>query len=746
MIRIERVSRRGFLEGLFSAGALILSVRVLPAAESEADAAAFHPSVYLGIDTDGTVRIVAHRSEMGTGVKTSLPMIVAEELDADWKRVKVEQAVGDPKYGSQNTDGSASIRDFYEAMREAGATGRLMLERAAAGMWGVSPGECKAELHTVVSAKGGKKAGFGELAALAAKQAVPAKSELRFKNKSEYRYVGKGVPIVDIDDIVTGRAMFGQDAAMPGMLYASIERCPVIGGAVKGVDDTATLKVSGVRQTVAIDPFKPPCGFQPLGGIAVIADNTWAAMQGRKKLKVEWDLGANASYDSAAFRREMSETARKPGKVLRNAGDVEKAFVGAAKVHEAEYYTPLLSHAPMEPPAAVAHFRDGKVETWTATQNPQAVQETVAAAVGIKKEDVLCHVTLLGGGFGRKSKPDYVAEAAVLSKKAGRPVKVVWSREDDIQFDYYHSTAAMYLKAGLDKSGKPVAWLNRSVFPTISSTFVNGAEYGGDGEMAMGWTDVPFAIPNIRTENGAAKNHVRIGWLRSVANIYHVFGVQSFMHELAHEAGQDPLEYWLKALGPDRRLDFSAQGVKDWNYSNPVEKYPFETARLRRVMELAAERGGYAKFKSGGGRGMAVVAHRSFLCYVAAAVQVEVDHNGQVTIPRVDYAVDAGRIIHPERVRNQFEGAAVFGVSAAMMGEVTATNGRIVQSNFHNYPVARIHQAPREVHVHLVASDAIPVGTGEPGVPPIAPALCNAIFAATGKRARELPVKRVRMV
>jgi isoquinoline 1-oxidoreductase beta subunit len=425
--------------------------------------------------------------------------------------------------------------------------------------------------------------------------------------------------------------------------------------------------------------------------------------------------------------------------VARDVGDVDKAFAGAAKTHEAEYYTPLLAHAAMEPPAAVAEFKNGKVEVWTCTQNPQAVQDTVAAAVGIKPEDVACHVTLLGGGFGRKSKPDYAAEAAVLSKKVGKPVKVVWTREDDVQFDFYHSTAALYMKAAVDATGKPIAWLQRSVFPPIFSTFDSKTTYG-DLEMTMGWNDVPFDIPNHRAENGPATPPVRIGWMRSVANVYHAFAVQSFLDELAAAANRDRVEYYLDVLGPNRIVELGP------SFAETAKQYPLDTARLRRVVETVADKAGWASKKSSPGHGYGFAAHWSFLTYVAAVVEVKVDAEGKVSIPRVDIALDTGKVIYPDRVRSQFEGAAVFGTSIAMMGEITAKDGRIQQSNFNNYPVARMPEAPFETHVHIVESDAPPAGVGEPGVPVMAPAISNAIFAATGKRIRELPIRRTKLV
>jgi isoquinoline 1-oxidoreductase beta subunit len=754
MSRIRNLSRRGFLQGVVSTGAFVLGIRLVPEAlwadaPGPADplsGTAFHPNVFVGLEPDGTVVIVAARSEMGTGSRTSLPAIVADEMEADWSRVRVEQAIGDAKYGEQDTDGSHSVRSFFGVMREAGASARTMLVQAGAEQWNVPVSECEASLHTVIHKPSGRSAGYGTLAAAAAKLPVPAKESLKLKPRSAWRYIGKDASFYDLESICTGKPLYGMDAQVDGMVYASIEHPPVLGGKVASCDDKDALKLPGVRQTVTIDPFKPPHHFQPLGGVAVIADNTWAAFQGRQKLKIDWDNGPNAVYDSKAFRKEMEDTARKPCKVALNRGDVDAEFGKGGKVLEAEYYVPHLAHASMEPPVALAHYRDGKVEAWAPTQDPQAVQETVGKVLGIPKENVICHVTLLGGGFGRKSKPDYVAEAAVLSKKVGRPVKVVWTREDDIKFGYYHSVAAMYLKAALGENGMPTAWLQRSVFPPIGSTFELNKTYGDGGELGMGWTDIPFAVANLRAENGPATAHVRIGWFRSVANIYHGFAVQSFADELAHAAGRDSLEYLLALIGPDRVIEKKALPADYDNMGGAYDDYPIDTARLRRVTEIAAEQAGWGKRKLQPGQGMGIAVHRSFLTYVATVVQVQMDDKGKVHIGRVDTAADLGLIVSPANVRNQFEGAAVFGTSLALCSEITASGGAIDQSNFQDYRLCRINETPAEIHVHLVESDAPPAGAGEPGVPPFAPALCNAIFAATGRRIRELPLTRSNLV
>jgi isoquinoline 1-oxidoreductase beta subunit len=749
MSTLTNVSRRGFLQGILSTGALVLSVRLVPhlwaadvPAGSGAEHSVLHPGVWLGVDVDGTVYIVAHRSEMGTTSRTSLPLVLAEELDADWSRVKLQQAIGDARYGSQDTDGSHSIREFYEPMRQAGATARLMMVRAAAQRWGVPESECTTEPHVVVHKARGKRAGYGELAAAASKLPLPAKEELKFKPAAEWRYVGKGQASYDLEDICTGKAKFGMDAHVDGMVYASIERPPVLGGKLKSYDDKAALRVKGVKQTVTIDTFTPPHHFQPLGGIAVIADNTWSAMKGRKQLKPVWDNGPHAVYNSDQYKKDLQAAARKPGKAARNQGDVDAAFAQGGKIIEAEYYVPHLAHASMEPPVALADYREGKVSVWASTQNPQAVQQVISEKLGIPKESVTCYVPLLGGGFGRKSKPDYASEAAILSKAVGRPVKVVWSREDDIRFDYFHTVSAMYMKASLGADGLPTAWLQRSVFPSISSTFdVNGIA-AGPGELQQGWTDLPFNIPNLRAENSGAAAHVRIGWLRSVANIYHAFAAQSFANECAHAAGRDSLDYLLALIGPPRIVDVKSSAPEYPNYGGSFEAYPIDTARYRRVIELAAEKSGWGKRKPGKGQGMGIAVHRSFLTYVATVVQVEVDDQGELRIPQVDTAVDAGLVVNPDAARAQFEGAAVFATSLARFGEITATNGVIDQSNFDGYPVSRMNEAPYRTNVHIVESSAPPAGVGEPGVPPFAPALCNAIFAATGKRVRDLPLSR----
>ena len=742
MNSIENVSRRGFLKVGIAAGSFVLAARVIPAPLWADEAkAVFNHDLFLSIAPDDTVTIIASRSEMGCGSRTGVPLVLADELDADWSKVKIEQAIGDAKYGNQDTDGSHSVRGLFDQMRATGATARAMLITAAATQWNVSPGECTTEPSLVVHRASGRKLSYGQLASAAAKVPVPAKESVTLKSRSEWRYIGKDSRLYDLPDIVTGKAQFGMDAKLPGMVYASVEHPPVLGQKVNSYDDSAALKVKGVKQTVAIESFTPPHAFQPLGGVAVIADNTWSAFQGRQALKVNWGESPNSVYSSPEFRKTLESTVRQPGKVVRNVGDVDAAFAKGDKIIEAEYYTPHLAHASMEPPVAVAEYRDGKVVAWAPTQNPQGVQTTVASAVGIKPEDVTCHVTLLGGGFGRKSKPDFVAEAAVLSKKLGKPVKVVWSREDDIHFDYFHSVAATYMKAAIGPDGRPTAWLQRSVYPPIGSTFDVNAKYAL-GEMGLGWNNLPYDIPNHRAENGPADAHVRIGWLRSVANIYHAFAIGSFADELAANAQKDPVEYLLQLIGPPRTvpLEYSKQDEE------VSKKYPLETGRLSNVVQIVAEKSGWAKRPREKGHAFGIAAHRSFYTYVATVVEVEVDKNGQVHIRNVWTALDAGTIVSPDNIRNQFEGAAAFGTGLALFGEITATNGVIDQSNFSDYEVARMPNAPLHTSVYIVENDAPPAGVGEPGLPPFAPALYNAIYAATGKRIRELPLSKTKLV
>jgi isoquinoline 1-oxidoreductase subunit beta len=753
---IANISRRGLLKGFGSAGSLVLAaqilpIRTLPAQEAPVYGAAAmphgtvnDPHVFLSIDADGGVTIVSHRAEMGQGVRTGLPMIVADELEADWSRVRVVQAPGDePKYGNQDTDGSRSTRHFMQPMREAGAAARMMLEAAAAARWGVAVDEVEAKNHEVTHKPSGRKLGYGELAAEASALEVPEKDEIRLKDPAQFRYIGKDMPIVDGFDITTGRALYGIDTRLEGMMYAVIIRPPVFGGKVASLDSAEAMKIPGVEKIVELEGgVTAPSKFQPLGGVAVIARNTWAAIQGRDALKITWDDGSNGSYDSRAYRKELETTARKPALVVRDDGDVDAAFGEAATKVEAEYYMPHLAQAPMEPPAATARIVDGKCEVWACVQAPQATRVEVSERLGLPIEDVTVHQTLLGGGFGRKSKPDFVAEAALLSKAmGGAPVKVTWTREDDIRHSYYHTVSVERIEAGLDSDGKPVAWRHRSVAPTIGSIFVPDPKHEAPFELGMGFVDLPFAIPNIRCENGEAAAHTRIGWFRSVSNVPHAFAIQSFAGELAAAAGRDQKDYLLELIGPARMADLRSVDSL-WNYGESLEVYPIDTGRLRRVVEVAAEKAGWGR-ELPPGHGLGIAAHRSFVTYVATVVEARVEEDGTLSIPRVDVAVDCGAYVNPDRIRAQMEGACIYGLSLALKSEISFKDGRVEQGNFDDYEVARIDEAPREIHIHLAEQnfDIPPGGVGEPGVPPFAPALTNAIFAATGKRIRNLPIR-----
>ncbi len=757
---IENVSRRGLLKGAMFGGGLVLMARLLPRSARAADMHEVYatgaagmpnttvndPHVFISIDPSGTVTIVAHRAEMGTGVRTSLPMVVAEELDADWSRVKVIQAPGDePRYGNQDTDGSRSLRHFLQPMRECGAACRLMLEMAAARRWGVDVSAVQAVNHEVVHGVTGEKLGYGALAADAAMLPTPSLDKLTYKDPAAYRYIGKGnVGIVDLFDITTGRAGYGADHRLPGQKYAVIARPPVVGGKLVSFDATAALAVPGVERVLPVQGWQPPgTKFLPVGGVAVVARNTGAAIKGRDALKIVWEDGPNKTHDSAEFRAELEATARAPGNMLRNDGDADAALKTAASVVSAEYYVPYLAHATMEPPVALVSVADGKCEAWAPVQSAWGTREDLAKLLNIPIADVTVNVTLLGGGFGRKSKCDYVLEGALLSKAIGAPVQIQWTREDDIRNGFYHAVSAQRIEAGLDANKKVVAWRHRSAEPSIISTFAAGADHLAAFEASMGMVDLPFAIPNIRCENGAAAAHTRIGWLRSVYNIQHAFAIQSFVAELAHATGRDPKDFLLELIGPPRIVDPRQQTAKDmfWNYGEPWDGFAIDAGRLRHVVELAADKAGWGK-QMPAGQGMGIAVHRSFVSYIATVVQVAVDGKGNLSIPRVDTAIDCGFHVNPERIASQMEGAAVFGLSASKSCEITFKGGRVQQGNFNDYAVARIDEAPRLTNVHIVPAtyDVRASGVGEPGVPPFAPALCNAIFAATGKRIRSLPI------
>jgi isoquinoline 1-oxidoreductase beta subunit len=738
MSKIRQVSRRDFLK---TGGVFVLGVSLYGCAEEKMPPLAkpvlaepWSPDVYLSFDAEGTAFIISHRSEMGQGIRTGLPAVLADELEADWERVEVVQATGDEKYGDQNTDGSWSVRGFMQPMREAGATARLMLEQSAAQQWGVDVAECKASLHTVVHQPSGRSLDYSELVAGAAQLPVPEKDLLELKSPDQFRYIGKGLPIVDMHDMTHGGAVYGADIRLPGMKFAAVARPPVVFGKVKSYDASKALAVTGVEQVVELPAAEAPSMFKAQGGVAVIASTSWAALKARDLLDIEWDDGSNADYDSESYKQMLLQAVRQPGNVLRQQGDVNQALEAAEQKLEAEYYAPHLAHASMEPPAAVASVTADFCEVWAPTQNPQSLIPMVEAATGLAKEQVKINVTLLGGAFGRKSKCDFAEEAVVLSKMTGAPVLVQWSREDDIRHDYYHSVSAQHLSASLGPDGAVTGWRHRLAYPSIMSTFDPAVKAAVPFEAGLGALNVPYDIDNLSIETGEAGAKVRIGWLRSVCNIFQSFAVNAFSDEIAQARGMDPRENLLDLLGPDRELDFTDVGLE------AVDNYPFQTGRLRSVIDLVADRAGWGRSVPEG-HGLGIAAQYSFHSYVAAVVEVAVDDQGSWTVPRVDLAIDCGQYVNPDRVKSQQEGAVVFGLSLARDSEITARNGRIVQGNFNNYRVLRFGSTP-DTRIHLVDSTAPPAGVGEPGVPPIAPAVANALFAATGKRFRELPLGR----
>ncbi|MEZ0314400.1 MAG: molybdopterin cofactor-binding domain-containing protein [Myxococcota bacterium] len=739
------LSRRVFLKGLgVSAGGLLIGGG--GKVWAQAAAGSFDPNVFVHIGTDGVVTIVCHRSEMGQGVRSTLPALIADELGADLASVRVVQAIGDKKYGDQNTDGSSSVRRRFDELREAGAVGRVMLCTAAARRWQVDAKTCTTEGGFVVHSQSKRRIAFADIVRDAARVKPPAKVEL--KAPAQRRYIGSStLPLLDGPDIATGKAIFGADVKLPGLLTAVILHPPVVGGTLASYDATPALAIRGVRQVVELPAPQPPYKFQPLGGLAVIADNTWAALRGRKALVATWNHGDNAAYDSTSYREQQTATIRGNCTVVRSRGRTADAMSGAASRLEAEYFMPHLSHAPMEPPAATAHVKDGKCEVWTCTQNPQESQAVIAAVTGLPPADITVNVTLLGGGFGRKSKPDYVGEAAFLSQKVGAPVRVQWTREDDIRHDYFHTTSVQRLEAGLDGEGKLVAWRHRTTFPPIASTFTEGATLGREGELAQGYADFPLDIANVQVENGPSKAHVRIGWLRSVNNIHSAFGINCFIDELAAARKVDPKTQLLEILGAPRNVTLEELGMeKIPNYGHPLEDYPLDVARMRKVIERVTAMAGWEARAQDPDRGYGLAFHKSFQCQTAVVVAVKKQPSGKLKVDEVWLAADAGLVVNHERAQSQMEGAVLFGMSIAMYSEVTFKGGIAEQSNFDGYRLTRMPDAPRAIHIDIAKNEERPGGVGEPGVPPVAPAIVNAVFALTGKRVREVPLSRAGLV
>lgn len=703
--------RRRFLKlSALAGGGLLLGFH-LPGRFARAGEAAeaFTPNAFLRITADDVITVIVNKSEMGQGVYTALPMLVAEELEADWATLRVEAAAVDPAYnhtewGMQVTGGSTSVRSSWEQLRTAGAAARELLLQAAAQTWGVAAAECRAENGQVLHPASGRSLRYGALAATAASLPVP--DQVRLKEPAEFKLLGKSMPRLDSRDKITGRAQFGIDVVRPGMLTAVIARPPVFGATVKGFDPAPALAAKGVRQVVQVD-----------AGVAVVADGFWAARQGREALQVDWDEGPLAALDSDAQGREYARLAEGPAAVARDEGDVEAALASAERVLEAVYEVPYLAHAPMEPLNCVADVRADGCDIWTGTQFQTMERDVAARVTGLPPERVRIHTTLLGGGFGRRAVGDahFVKEAVQISQAAGAPVKVIWTREDDIKGGYYRPRTYNVLKAGLDGEGRPLAWQHRIVGQSImvGTPFEAMVQDGLDPSQTEGAADSPYAIPNQRVDYVMAPAGVPVLWWRAVGHSFTGFVKECFIDELAHAAGRDPFDYRRELLaGHPRELG---------------------------VLERAAEAAGWGSpLPAGRFRGIAV--HESFGSHVAQVAEISVAGDGRVRVHRVVCAIDCGMIVNPDTIAAQMESGIVYGLSAVLHGAITFKDGRVRQSNFHDYPVLRIPDMPR-VEVHIIDSREAPGGVGEPGTPPIAPAVLNAVFAATGRRVRRLPLR-----
>jgi len=706
--------RRDLLRaGVALGGGLLVGFRWPAGARAAAPGPAgdFAPSAWVRIAPDGRVTVIVNKAEMGQGVCTSLAMLLAEELDADWSRVGFEFAPAtpeyvDPNFGMQMTGGSSSVKGMSEPLRHAGAAARALLVAAAAQEWGVDATACGTEPGFVVHRASGRRAGYGELAGSAATLPVP--SDVPLKDPRDFRLVGRPTPRLDTPDKVLGRATFALDVRRPGMLVALIARPPSFGGRARSLDAKAAYAVPGVMQVASID-----------AGVAVLATGFWAAKRGRDALLIEWDAGPNATLSSDTLRDEYRRLAQQPGLAARRDGDPEAALAAAARVLTAEYELPYLAHAPMEPLNCVVELRADGCEIWAGTQFQTVDQAAAAREAGLRPEQVRIHTTFMGGGFGRRANPasDFIVEAVQCAKAAGgRPVQLVWTREDDLRGGYYRPMWHSRIRAGLDAAGAVTAWSHTIVGQSI----VAGTPFeqymvkdGIDETSVEGAKELPYAIPHVQVDLHTTKVGVPTQWWRSVGHSHTAFVVESFLDEIAHAMGKDPLAL-RRALLAGR-------------------------PRWLGVLDLAAQRAGWGTpAPAGHARGVAV--HHSFDTWVAQVAEVSLVE-GWPRVHRVTCAVDCGRVVNPDTVKAQMEGGIGFGLTAVLYGSITLKDGRVEQSNFHDYRMLRIHEMP-EVVVHLVPSDEPSTGVGEPGVPPVAPAVCNALFALTGKRIRRLPIRR----
>lgn len=684
----------------------------------------FSPNVYLMIGQDDVVQIICHRSEMGQGVRTSMPMLLAEELDADWSKIKVIQAVGDAKYGDQNTDGSTSVRINWESLRKAGAAARAMLIEAAASTWNVPKDQCSTRDGRVHHQD--KVLSYGQLVSKAKDLSVPKEAVL--KKHKDFKIIGTPQKFVDLHDITVGKAKYGIDSEVPEMVHAVLVRSPTTGGTVKSYDEKSATDIPGVIQVVKLKAIGPDVNTKE--SLAVVAKHTYAAIAGAKALEVEWDKATADLESTSTMKAAMDKALESKGEVVREQGDFSGAMNKATKTLEAKYFVPYLVHAPMEPPNAVAHVKGGECEIWAPTQQAQRARKAVASYLGIDEDAVTIHVTLLGGGFGRKSQPDFILEAVALSKKLGKPAKITWTRENDIQHSYYHAVSMQKLTAGLDKTGNLVAWQHKSSFPTIAKVFHPLAFSPLNFEVGQGMTTNPYRITNLQCVAAPVRSQLVVGWLRSVCHIFHSFAINSFIDEIAAASKKDPAQLRLDLIGAPQTL-----AITDDEKNGAFKQ---DTGRLSQVIKKAASMPIWKHRSSRQGRGVGFASHYSFYSYVAMAVEVSVRGN-VVTIEGIDCVADCGTIVNPNTVRAQLEGGILYGLSLAALGEISVEAGQVTQSNFHNYPIVRMHQAP-PINIEVIKNTEAPTGIGEPGTPPVAPALANALFAATGKRLRELPL------
>ena len=700
------LSRREFVAAGVAAGAGLVIGFYLPH-KSSSSKEVFSPNAYLRITPDNKVTIVVARSEMGQGVRTALPMILAEELEADWKQVEIEQAGASTLYGDQTTGGSASVHSTWDPMRKAGAAAREILISAAALTWAVSRSTCTAENGGVKHAASNRRLSYGELVAKATTLPIP--TDVPLKQSKDYKIVGQRLPRVDTPSKVKGDALFGIDFRMPGMKFAVLSRCPTIGGKLSAFDDKESKKISGVSYVGKVSD----------SAVAVVADSVWGAMEGRRILNVTWDDGPNKDLNTAAVVASLKQAASKKAASLYAAGDAAKA---SGRRISAEYQLPFMAHAPMEPGNCTANYQGAQCELWAPTQVPQDCRDAVAQAVGLDSDQVKVNVTLMGGGFGRRLEHDYAVEAALVSKAISGPVKVIWTREDDMRFSQYRPASLHQLSAVLDGSGFPAALTHRIIAPSISGQKGQPTPNGVDPDLPDEAGPV-YPIANYSVEYVLAETPVPLGWMRSVYALQAAFALESFIDELAVAAGKDPLQYRLHLLAKDHDLQYF---FTTWH-----------TARMRGALQLAAEKAGWDK-PLPAGRYRGVACFGCFSSYMAEVVEITMEKD-QPRVHRVVAVVDCGQVINPSILEQQIQGGIVYGLSNALRAKITIEKGRVVQGNFDDYAPLRMDETP-VVEVYAVPSTEAPTGIGEPSVPPLAPALCNAIYAATKKRIRALPI------